>query len=93
MSDFHNEKLRALARRTNCESMSSEDAFVQGFMMGRCYQREMQVQIYNQNIIRLNEIEDYKYDDDNWWNKTIASLENKLAYLKRKHVIMIKNNF
>lgn len=35
MSEFHNERLRMLAKRSSAEQMSSVEAFVQGFIMGR----------------------------------------------------------
>lgn len=86
MSDFHNTKLRELARRSNCEQMNSEDAFVQGFVMGRKYEKEMNTQLHNSVLRELNHKDDVRFDETNYWDTTIKELEKENFELKSKYV-------
>ena len=86
MSEFHNEKLRILANKCNAEMMTPVDAFVQGFIMGRKYQREFTTQLHNNILREMHENSDYKFDLDNWWDNKIAELEKENFDLKSKYV-------
>jgi len=86
MSDFHNEKLRLLAKRSNSEQMDSVSAFVQGFIMGRKYQKEFDTQLHNNILREMHENSDYKFDQDNWWDNKIDELDKELFKLKVKYV-------
>lgn len=86
MSDFHNKDLRLLASRCSANIMKGEDAFVQGFMMGRNYEREFNSQLHNSILREMRQNESVKYTDDNWWNNRITELETELFSLKSKYV-------
>jgi hypothetical protein len=85
MSDSHNQKLRALAKRSHADQMSSEDAFVQGFLMGRNYQKEFNTQLYNSILKEMHKTSDFKFDDNNYWDNRIAELEKENFDLKSKY--------
>lgn len=86
MSDFYNEKLRILAQRSNALQMTPEDAFVQGFIMGRKYQQEFNTQLHNSILRELHEKSDYRFDCDNYWDDRIAELEKENFELKSKYL-------
>lgn len=86
MSEFHNDELRKLALRSNCQMMSSEDSFVQGFMMGRKYQKEFDTNLHNIILRKLHASSDIPYKENNYWNDRIKSLEEELHKLKCEYV-------
>lgn len=85
MSDFYDKKLRALAKRSHANEMSSEDAFVQGFLMGRKYQQEFNTQLHNSVLREMHKTSDYKFDEKNYWDERIAELEKENFELKSKN--------
>ena len=91
MSELHNEKLRALAKRSNCELMSPEDSFVQGFIMGRNYEAEINSNLHNKILSELRSAEAIKFSDNNWWDNRIKELEKENFDLKCKYVYESEN--
>lgn len=80
MNEFENPDLIKLAKKSNAELLTPLNSFIQGFMMGRTYQKELMTQIYNKVLIDTY-YED-KYQGDNYWEDTIARLEQELFKLK-----------
>lgn len=85
MSDFHNEKLRKLAQRSNADMLKPIDSFVQGFIMGRKYERENNAQLHNRILKEINETS-IPFSEDNFWDKLISEQESELFSLKSKYV-------
>lgn len=86
MSEFHNEKLRMLAKKSNAEQMTPVCSFVQGFIMGRKYQQEFNTQLHNNILREMHENSNYKFDLDNFWDNKIEELEKENFELKSKYV-------
>jgi hypothetical protein len=84
VSDFHNEKLRALAKRSNADQMSPENAFVQGFILGRKYERQFNTQLHNSILREMRNNSGHNFDDNNYWDNRITELEKENFDLKYK---------
>lgn len=71
MNEFENPDLIKLAKKSNAELLTPLNSFIQGFMMGRTYQKVL-IDTYYED----------KYQGDNYWEDTIARLEQELFKLK-----------
>lgn len=86
MSDFYDKDLRLLAKRANAESMNQIDAFVQGFLLGRNFEREFNAQLHNSILKEMLQSSKIKFSEDNYWDNTIKELEKENFELKSKYV-------
>lgn len=86
MSDFYDENLKKLAKRSNAELMDSVSAFAQGFVMGRNYEREFNAQLHNSILKEMRESSEIKFSENNWWDSKISELEKENHELKSKYV-------
>ena len=86
MSDFYNEHLIKLAKRSNAEQMDSTSSFVQGFLMGRKYEQEFNTQRYNRILQEMRNNDDIKFSENNYWDEKISQLEKENFELKSKYV-------
>jgi len=86
MSDFYNEHLIKLAKRSNAEQMDSTSSFVQGFIMGRKYEQEFNSQRYNRILQEMRNNDDIKFSENNYWDEKISQLEKENFELKSKYV-------
>jgi len=92
MRDFHNEKLKMLAKRSNAEQMDSVSSFAQGFIMGRKYEKEFNTQLHNNILREMHEKSEFKFEQNNWWDNRICELEKEIDKL-REEIDELKDEF